>query len=242
LNFKVIGERIITPSAIVQLVFKLRLVSPLESSLSTGGAESLVGETDVDTAKRIATFEGERTQAFLNSKKEAEDLQPGDPGFGFAHAPYWPEDRRPSWWVLVGDQKLNRVIVPPTRFTDVPYPSTMSSSSTEKTDRIYKVQFQAPPTVGAYTFQIHFVSDTFVVEDVRQNITLKVEDVSALTADEQGAEDVISDPEEDTIAGQMAAMRGGAVKKIAASGSDDDDESTTDGEQSSGSDSDSDSD
>ena len=136
----------------------------------------------------------------------------------------------------------------------------MSSSSAGRTDRIYKVQFQAPPTVGAYTFQIHFVSDTFVVEDVRQNITvsligdilnlstlnklsqLKIEDVSALTADEQGAEDEISDPEEDTIAGQMAAMRGGPVKKVTASGSDDDDESTTDGEQSSGSDSDSDSD
>jgi translocation protein SEC63 len=129
----------------------------------------------------------------------------------------------------------------------------------EKTVRMYKIQFQAPPTVGAYTFQINFVSDTFVVEDVRQNITvsylrpfmdlpmlnkptqLKVEDVSALTADEQGAEDEISDPEEDTIAGQMAAMRGGPVKKLAVSGSDDD-ESTTDGEQSSGSDSDSDSD
>ena len=86
-----IGERIITPSAIVQLVFKLRLVSPLEPSQSTGGAESVAGKTDVDTSKRIATSESERTQAFLNSKKEAEDLQPGDSGFGFAHAPYWPE-------------------------------------------------------------------------------------------------------------------------------------------------------
>lgn len=234
-----IGERIITPSAVVQLVFKLRLVSPLESSGSTKGIGPLPSETDVNTTKRTATAESERTQAFLNSKKEAEDLQPVDSGFGFAHAPYWPEDCRPSWWVFVGDQKLNRVIVPPVRFTDVPYPSATPDSSAEKTDRLYKIQFQAPPTVGAYTFQINFVSDTFVVEDVRQNITLKVEDVSALTADEQGAEDEISDPEEDSIAGQMAAMRGGPVKKLAVS---DDDESTTDGEQSSGSDSDSDSD
>ena len=64
--------------------------------------------------------------------------------------------------------------------------------------------------------------------------------------DEQGAEDEISDPDEDTIAGQMAALRGGAVKRSAIYGSDDevddDDESTTDGDQSSSSSSDSDSD
>jgi translocation protein SEC63 len=90
-RFEVIGERIITPSAVVQLVFKLRLVSPLESSGSTKSIGPLPGETDVDTAKRTATPESERTQAFLNSKKEAEDLEPVDSGFGFAHAPYWPE-------------------------------------------------------------------------------------------------------------------------------------------------------
>ncbi len=56
---------------------------------------------------------------------------------------------------------------------------------------------------------------------------------------------MISDPDEDTLAGQMAALRGGSVKKSAMYGSDDeddDDESTTDGDQSSGSSSDSDSD
>lgn len=68
--------------------------------------------------------------------------------------------------------------------------------------------------------------------------------MSSLTADEQDAEDEISDPEEDSLAGQMTALRGGSVKKSVFVGSDDDDdESTTDGEAaSSDSDSDSDSD
>ena len=63
--------------------------------------------------------------------------------------------------------------------------------------------------------------------------------VEELTVDDQGAEDDISDPEEDTLAGQMAAMRGGSVKKIRSEESDDE-SSTDDDRNSSASDSDSD--
>ena len=66
---------------------------------------------------------------------------------------------------------------------------------------------------------------------------LRVEDAS----DEQDEEDDISDPEEDSLAGQMAVMRGGKVKAVRVEESDDD--STTDddgkgGDSSSDSDSD----
>jgi translocation protein SEC63 len=67
---------------------------------------------------------------------------------------------------------------------------------------------------------------------------LKVEEP---TVDDQGSDDDISDPDEDTLAGQMAAMRGGSVKKIRSQGSDDDD-STTDDDKDSSVNSDSDSD
>ena len=63
--------------------------------------------------------------------------------------------------------------------------------------------------------------------------------MSALNADEQGKEDEISDPEEDSLAGQMAAMRGGSTKK-GEFGEESDEESSTDDDQESGSDSDSD--
>jgi len=64
--------------------------------------------------------------------------------------------------------------------------------------------------------------------------------VSALGDDAQGAEDEISDPEEDSLAGQMAAMRGGAVKKRQTES--DDDDSDTDGDEKDDDSSDSDSD
>ena len=60
------------------------------------------------------------------------------------------------------------------------------------------------------------------------------------TVDDQGSDDDISDPDEDTLAGQMAAMRGGSVKKISPEESDD--ESSTDDDKDSSVNSDSDSD
>ena len=42
---------------------------------------------------------------------------------------------------------------------------------------------------------------------------LEVKDVSVLGEDAQDAEDEISEPEEDSLAGQMAIMRGGSVQQ-----------------------------
>jgi translocation protein SEC63 len=66
-----------------------------------------------------------------------------------------------------------------------------------------------------------------------------VEEFTALNADEQHREDEISDPEEDSLAGQMAAMRGGSVKKHP---EESDDESSTDYDGPAANDSSSDSD
>ncbi len=65
---------------------------------------------------------------------------------------------------MIGDQKMNKVIVPPIRVSEVPY---ANPSKAPQDYRKYKLQFQAPPQVGVYTFQLLFVSDTFVGEDVR---------------------------------------------------------------------------
>lgn len=88
------------------------------------------------------------------------------------------------------------------------------------------------------------VSDTFIGEDVHQDITVcllhsnildgtltrlvlkKKLKVEAVPENQLNDEDEISDPEEDTLAGQMASMRGGKVKSISKGESDD--ESTTD--------------
>ncbi|TFY83259.1 hypothetical protein EWM64_g752 [Hericium alpestre] len=221
-SFKVIGERIITPSALVFLVVKLRL------------APSGNGSQTEPTAS-VAIAEAQKDEEFLNSPKDVEELASPEDGSGWAHAPYWPANRKPGWWIVLADAKSNRVVVPPMKINDVPF----SREGRQRDFRSYKLRFQAPPAVGIFTWRVHFVSDTFLGEDVVQDITLKIDDVSTLTADEQAAEDEISEPEEDTLAGQMAAMRGGSVKK---SVQESDDESTTDDDADNASDSSSDSD
>ncbi|KAF8890379.1 Sec63 Brl domain-containing protein [Infundibulicybe gibba] len=201
-SFKVIGERLVTPSSIVFLVLKLRISPPTASQTERR-------ELSVDETKASIKRNEEKDNKFLNSRQETEELESEDAVAGWAHAPYWPTNRKPSWWLVLADDKSNRVVVPPMKVSDVPF-----FDPTEDRDyRSYKLQFQAPAGTGLFTWKIYLVSDTFIGEEVTRDIMLKIDDVSALNSDEQVADDDISDPDEDTLAGQMAAMRGGSVKK-----------------------------
>ena len=228
--FKVIGDRIVTPSSIVFLVVKLRLSPPPLAPVARK-------EPTAEEVKQILKFNEDKDEEFLVSRKEAEDIASDESVVGPAHAPYWPAERKPSWWIVLADEKANRVVVPPMKITDIPF----SQPDSDRDYRSYKIQFQAPQAVGSFTWKVHLVSDTFVGEDVARDITLKIEDASTLNA-EDPTEDEISDPEEDSIAGQMAAMRGGPVKKHSQEDEESDEESSTDDDESSDSSSDSDSD
>ncbi|KAF8075961.1 hypothetical protein FPV67DRAFT_1649028 [Lyophyllum atratum] len=230
--FKVIGERVVTPSSIVFLVVKLRISPPSIKHFEQK-------EFDVDETKRRIRLNDEKDEEFLTSRKEAEELSSDNVLTGWAHAPHWPGERKPSWWLVLADEKSNRVVVPPMKLSEIP----LAQPDHERDYRSYKVQFQAPQNVGVFTWKVQLISDTFVGEDSSRDITLKIEDVSTLNSDDP-LDDEISDPDEDTIAGQMAAMRGGAVKKAKLGDDEESDEesSTDDDEAASDSSSDSDSD
>ncbi|KAG1753320.1 translocation protein sec63 [Suillus lakei] len=217
MSFKVIGERLVTPSSIVFLLVKLRLRRPLQSD-----APSSVSEK---SAKAIRE-DREKDDKFLNSRKDAEDVEGACTCVGSCTS------LARGWWLVLADDKSNRIVVPPMKISDVP----VSSPGKERDYRSYKLQFQAPPNVGLFTWKVYLVSDTLVGEESCQDISLKIDDISALNAEEQTAEDEISDPEEDSLAGQMAAMRGGTVKRTVAP-EDSEDESSTDKEEQDGNDS-----
>lgn len=105
-----------------------------------------------------------REQAFLVSKKDAEDVSLDNTGKAFAHAPHWPQTKKPSWWVVLGDIKANKIVVPPFKVSDIPF--------TDSDYRMYKMQFQAPQHVGPYTWRVFVVSDTYVGDDTYQDITV----------------------------------------------------------------------
>ncbi|KAH8106334.1 DnaJ-domain-containing protein [Cristinia sonorae] len=223
-SFQVIDDRVVTPSSIVYLVVKARLIPP------TSGP--------VQSATEHAKNSEKRDQEFLASKKDMEDIPAQTSVSVTAHAPHWPANRKPAWWVVLADPKQGKVVVPPMRITDIPY----AEADKPEVYRSYKLQFQAPPNVMSFPWRVYVISDTFVGEEVAQEITLRIDDLSVLEGQVVDEEDDISDPEEDSLAGQMAMMRGGSVKKRDDDSDEDDDESSTDDDEHQSDSSDSDSD
>ncbi|KAI8605063.1 Sec63 Brl domain-containing protein, partial [Dissophora ornata] len=191
--FKVAGDNIITPGSLCTFILKVRAVSPGET------AEEEEEEESAKSAKSAkdsvdALFEGdvdseEDENGNVKPTKESKATAPA------VHAPYFPGDKKPFWWVVLGDHKNNRIVVAPTKITDI--------TSTSKTVRI---QFQSPPRPGQYSFNLFIKSDSVVGSDILQDMTLTVLDASQLPP-EADLDDDISEPDEDSIAGQMALLK-----------------------------------
>lgn len=82
---------------------------------------------------------------------------------------------------------------------------TSPEKITNLTDISYvKFQFQAPSRPGRYPFSLFVKSDAYVGLDVRKDVYLVVDEGKA---ENDYYEDEISEPDEDTLAGQMAAMK-----------------------------------
>ena len=62
------------------------------------------------------------------------------------------------------------MVVPPMKITDVPH----ADSKHPDTYRSYKMQFQAPPQAALFAWKLHVISDTFVGEEVSQDIEVCV--------------------------------------------------------------------
>ena len=168
----VIGESNVTPSSIVFLLVKLRITPP--------GITVVKKDLSVEETKRLVQTNDKVDEQFLTSRLDAEELDASSTN-GFAHAPFWPgvsrpliqlrdlflflplyfKARKPSWWIVLADDKSNRVVVPPLKISDVPY----SRPDVTRDYRAFKIQFQCPPNVGLFTWKIYIVSDTFVGEE-----------------------------------------------------------------------------
>ncbi|KAJ3015678.1 secretory subunit [Thoreauomyces humboldtii] len=124
-----------------------------------------------------------------------------------AHVPYFPQEKRAVWWVYFGDMNQNRLI-------------TLGKVNDLVTEQTVRLQFQAPPRPGQWDFQVLVKSDSHIGCDALCELKLVVEPAEAAPLQEE--DDDISDPEEDSIAGQMQSMRkpGGANGRKSARDSD----------------------
>jgi len=147
-----------------------------------------------------------------------------------AHAPYFARDHSPRWHVFLGDSKQGKIAVPPFTFSTFDEPLFTEDGQPTYNMQTLRIQFGAPPQAGRYTFVMNLVCDSYIGLDTKMNVTMEVEDASR--AEEMEDDGEISEPDEDSLAGQMRVLRGEKVHTAHAGDSDEDSSgSNTDGDE-----------
>lgn len=241
--FKVVGEKHITPGSLVSLVVKGRFVPP--GSINVPEVNELDLE-DIDPDEDdLDALLGRKSKDGKDGKgsKATEDKTVQPP---LAYAPYYARDYSPRWNVFLTDSKQGKIAVPPFTFTTFDKPIFTDDAKPTFNMQTMKAQFQAPPQAGQYTFVMHLVCDAYLGFDTKMEVTLVVEDASK--AVELDVDDEISEPDEDSLAGHMQAMKTGSApapkkprKKVVES-SDDDSDSEEEADDTSETDTDTDTD
>ncbi|KAL4871273.1 hypothetical protein BDV12DRAFT_33322 [Aspergillus spectabilis] len=228
--FKVMGEKVITPSSLVQLVVKARFIPPGATNVPEVSPADLE-DTDPEEGDLDALMgrgpSRNRSVKFADGQNKGDRIQPP-----LAHAPYFARDHSPRWHIFLADSKQGKISVPPFTFTTFDKPLFDESGNPTYNVQTLKCQFQAPPQVADFPFVMHLVCDSYLGLDSKQDITLHIEDPAKAAAVQE--EDDISEPDEDSIAGQMQALKTGQpppkkAKKSADHSSDE--ESDTEGEE-----------
>lgn len=221
--FKVLGEKVIIPSSLVQFVVKARIIPPGSTNVPAVSEKDL---EDVDPKEGdLDALHGRKKGVEAEEAKKAESA--GQPPLAFA--PYFARDHSPRWHVFLADSRQAKIAVPPFTFTKFDKPLFDEQGNPTYNVQTLKMQFGAPPQPGQYKFTMHLVCDSYVGMDTKMDVMLVVDDASKAAEIEE--EEEISEPDEgkrkrpysvsasninrhaDTLAGQMAAMKGGEVKK-----------------------------
>ncbi|KAL8715519.1 MAG: hypothetical protein Q9220_000855 [cf. Caloplaca sp. 1 TL-2023] len=214
--FKVVGEKFVTTSSLVQMVVKARVIPPGSTNIppvneldledvdpDEGDLDALLGRKP-NKAKKAKVLDGKDDDGASSAEVE-KPLQPP-----LAHAPYFPRDHSPRWHVFLADSKQGKMAVPPFTFTTFNKPLFDATTGQPTFNmQTFKMQFQAPPKADKYPFTMHLVCDSYIGMDSKMDVVLEVED--GAKAMEMVEEDEISEPEEDSIAGQMSALKSGGL-------------------------------
>eukprot|EP00842_Homolaphlyctis_polyrhiza_P006541 jgi/Hompol1/6889/HPOL_002506-RA len=108
------------------------------------------------------------------------------------HAPHFFASKKPTWWVILGNVRDRRLIC-------------INKVSDLSEDKTVRMQFQAPPEPGSWTFQILIKSDSFVGADKIVDAKLVV--IPEVPVEEDDNEDAMSEPEPDSFAAQLQAIK-----------------------------------
>ncbi|KAJ2794159.1 secretory subunit [Coemansia guatemalensis] len=181
----VVGDKIVTPASIVTLIVKIKIanaphkIAPRGKGMPVADIESIADEDTTAIETFVSNF----------AKKEQKETPPE------AYCPYFAGRKNSQWWLCFANYQSGKLVVPPVRISDL------------ASERVVVLQFQAPPQKETYRFHLMIKSDSFIGCDVMQEVQMTVVDRANLPS-EPAIVDDISEPEEDSIAAQMAQLRG----------------------------------
>jgi len=178
-EFKVLGERedeaAIAPGVFVTCFIKLR-------QIRYDDPETIEGEEVIDTEINEVEEKKQKMRTLFDNA-----TNPNDP----VYAPYLMMEKRPGWWLMMGNPQVNKSLTPPTKINDL------------SDEKVLRFTFQTPPKVGTYPITLYVKSDCSLGFDIKQEVKLVVVPAPKYHV----FEDEISEPEEDSLAGQLAAMK-----------------------------------
>ncbi|EXJ83534.1 translocation protein SEC63 [Capronia coronata CBS 617.96] len=206
--FKVVGERVVTPSSLVQLVVKARVIPPGTKDVPAIDPLDLEDidpdEGDLDALHGRKSAKSKRRK-LPDGRFVEDDSQEGSVQPPLAHAPYFAADHAPRWHVFLSEARTGRIAVPPFAFTAFDRPIFHADGTPTFNMLTFKCPFQAPPQVHAFPFTMHLVCDSYIGLDSKIDVVLDVKDASEANVVE--SDDEISEPDE----GQLHAMKTGGL-------------------------------
>jgi len=195
--FKVQGDRVITPSSLVQLVIKARLIPPGASNVPEVDPLDLEDiDPDEDDLENLLGRKPakNRRRKTVNGKVVEDDSMQSSIHPPLAHAPYFARDHSPRWHVFLAESRQGKIAVPPFTFAALDKPIFDAEGKPTFNMQTLKFPFTAPPQVAAYAFTMHLVCDSYVGMDSKTDILLDVRDVKEAVVVE--SDDDISEPDE----------------------------------------------
>ena len=191
--FKCLGEKHIVTGSLVQFVIKARIIPPGTANVPEVAPADLE-DVDPDEEDLDALLGRKPTKNARAKKTDGTETKGEDEAPPLAFAPYFARDHSPKWSLFLSDNRQSRIAVPPSHFSTFNKPMFEDDGKPTFHVQTLKLQFQAPPSAGNYTFMMNLICDSYIGMDSIQEVTLEVEDPSKAVDIE--SEEEISEPDE----------------------------------------------
>lgn len=199
-SFRVVGEAIVIPQCLVTLVVQIKINFPVPTKalqLGEQAAEEPAGKVDLSDSE-LEKIEAAESKASWQLERKATPT--------LVHAPYFPLEKKLALWVSLSHGGDNGDLMLMQKVTDIVVPN--SDANPPHTIKYVLFKFGTSERPGDYSFKVNVRCDGYVGLDVQKAVTLSVVNPPPDFGKDDFVDD-ISEPDEDSIAGQLALMRGG---------------------------------